>query len=484
MTSSELQTSTPARLPTAPADERRTLEKAQQQPHVVVVGAGFAGLHVVRGLRKAPVRVTLVDRQNYHLFQPLLYQVASAALEPADISRPLRQLVQSHNVEILLGQVESIDAERRCLRLLDREVAYDYLVLATGSTHSYFGRGEWAERAPGLKTIEDALEIRRRILYAFEAAERETDPERQREWLTFVVVGAGPTGVELAGAIADIARQTRPREYRHIDPKSARVILVEGLSRVLTQYPEELSHKARRSLERLGVEVRTDTMVTEITEHEVRAKSCSVRSRTVLWAAGVAASPVARSLGVPLDKAGRVHVTPALTVPGHDEIFVIGDLAAIESDGKPVPGLAPAAIAEGKHTARNVLRSLRGEPLAPFRYVDKGSFAVIGRGAAVGVVGADKLRLAGRLAWLAWLVIHITFLIGFRNRVAVLFNWAYVYITRRRHAQLIVGDAPLTEGGRRSVGNGARREPAKERGRASELAAPPSSRAPEARPAE
>jgi NADH:quinone reductase (non-electrogenic) len=428
----------------APRHSADRAPQAGRRPHVVVVGAGFAGLHVIRGLRHAPVDVTLIDRHNYHLFQPLLYQVATAALEPADISGPLRQLVRGDQVSILMGEVESVDVARRCVYLLDRALEYDYLVLATGAAHSYFGHDEWEPRAPGLKTVEDALEIRRRVLYAFEAAEREPDPVQQRAWLTFVVIGGGPTGVELAGALAEISRSARPREYRHIDPSSARVILLEGLPRVLTAYSEELSAKARKSLERLGVEVHTDTMVTGIDEHEVKSKNLNVVSRTVLWAAGVAASPIARSLGVELDKPGRVKVTPQLTVPGHDEIFVVGDLVNLEQDGQILPGLAPVAIAEGKHTATNLLRAVRGQPLLPFRYRDKGSFAVIGRGAGVGV--AFGVAMSGALAWLMWLAIHITFLIGFRNRIAVLFNWAYVYFTRRRHAQLIVGDAPLTEG--------------------------------------
>jgi NADH dehydrogenase len=415
-----------------------------RRPHVVIVGAGFAGLHVVRGLHHAPVDVTLIDRHNYHLFQPLLYQVATAALEPADISQPLRQLIRADNVDILMGQVESVDAAAHCVHLLDRVVEYDYLVLATGAAHSYFGHDDWAPRAPGLKTLEDALEIRRRVLYAFEAAEREIDLEQQRAWLTFVVIGGGPTGVELAGALAEIARQSHSREFRHVNPCSARVILLEGLPRVLTAYSDDLSAKARKSLERLGVEVHTDTMVTSIEQGEVTAKNLTVVSRTVLWAAGVAASPIARSLGAELDKPGRVKVTPQLTVPDHEEIFVVGDLVNLEQDGHSLPGLAPVAIAQGKHTASNLLRAVQGEPLQPFHYHDKGSFAVIGRGAAVGV--AYGWAMSGMLAWLMWLGIHITFLIGFRNRIAVLFNWAYVYFTRRRHAQLIVGEAPLTAG--------------------------------------
>lgn len=419
------------------------------RPRVIVVGGGFAGLNCVRKLSGAHVDVTLIDRHNYHLFQPLLYQVATAALEPADISGPFRQLLHGKNVRVLMGDVEGVDVERRALHLIDRTLDYDYLVIATGAAHSYFGHDEWAPRAPGLKTVEDALEIRRRVLYAYEAAERETDPARQCEWLTFVVIGGGPTGVELAGALAEISRQTRARDFRNIDPKKARIVLLEGLPRILTAYSEELSAKARRSLERLGVEVRTETMVTSIEDHEIKSKSLTIRARTVLWAAGVAASPLARSLGTELDKAGRVHVTPQLTVPGHDEIFVAGDLVNLKLDGKELPGLAPVAMSQGKHVAANVLRAVRGEPLAPFRYFDRGSFAVIGRGAAVGVM-FNRYPLSGFIAWLAWLAIHITFLVGFRNRIAVIFNWAYVYLTRRRHAQLIVGPAPLAEGGHQS----------------------------------
>lgn len=425
-------------------------KRTQRRPHVIVVGGGFAGLNCVRQLGDSGVDVTLIDRHNYHLFQPLLYQVATAALEPADISGPFRQLLRYDNVTVLMGEVERVDVAGRRLQLLDRTLDYDYLVLATGAAHSYFGHDEWSSRAPGLKTMEDALEIRRRILYAYEAAECEMDAERQRAWLTFVVIGGGPTGVELAGALAEISRQTRAREFRRIDPTRARVVLLEGLPRLLTAYSEELSAKARRSLERLGVEVHTDTMVTGIEGHVVTSEHLSVSSRTVLWAAGVAASPIARSLGTELDKAGRVRVTPELTVPGHSEIFVVGDLVNLKLEDKQLPGLAPVAMALGKFAGKNILRAVRGEPLQPFHYFDRGSFAVIGRGAAVGVM-FNRFSLSGALAWLAWLAIHITFLVGFRNRVAVLFNWAYVYFTRRRHAQLIVGPAPLEEGAQKPL---------------------------------
>jgi NADH dehydrogenase len=433
---------------------------ARARPHVVVVGAGFAGLHSIRALSGTEVSVTVIDRHNYHLFQPLLYQVATAALEPADISGQLRQVIRGENVEILMCEVEGIDVERNRLELRDRTIDFDYLILATGSSHSYFGHSEWAKRAPGLKTLEDALEIRRRILVAFEEAEREPEPRLRDSWLTFVVIGGGPTGVELAGAIAEISRQNKKHDFRNIDPRRARVILLEGRSRVLMEYPEPLSAAAQRSLERLGVEVRTNAMVTEITDHEVKTATLSIEAQTVLWAAGVASSPVARSLARSprhaelLDRAGRVRVTPQLSVPGLENIFVVGDLALLEQDGKPLPGLAPVAIAEGKHAAANILRAVRGESQQPFRYDDRGSFAVIGRGAAVGI--AWRWRLSGALAWLAWLAIHITFLVGFRNRIAVLFNWAYVYITRRRHAELIIGAVPLpsTTPARDSDGDG------------------------------
>ncbi|HEU4580819.1 MAG TPA: NAD(P)/FAD-dependent oxidoreductase [Polyangiaceae bacterium] len=433
---------------------------ARARPHVVVVGAGFAGLHSIRALSGTEVSVTVIDRHNYHLFQPLLYQVATAALEPADISGQLRQVIRGENVEILMCEVEGIDVERNRLELRDRTIDFDYLILATGSSHSYFGHSEWAKRAPGLKTLEDALEIRRRILVAFEEAEREPEPRLRDSWLTFVVIGGGPTGVELAGAIAEISRQNKKHDFRNIDPRRARVILLEGRSRVLMEYPEPLSAAAQRSLERLGVEVRTNAMVTEITDHEVKTATLSIEAQTVLWAAGVASSPVARSLARSprhaelLDRAGRVRVTPQLSVPGLETIFVVGDLALLEQDGKPLPGLAPVAIAEGKHAAANILRAVRGESQQPFRYDDRGSFAVIGRGAAVGI--AWRWRLSGALAWLAWLAIHITFLVGFRNRIAVLFNWAYVYITRRRHAELIIGAVPLpsTTPARDSDGDG------------------------------
>jgi NADH dehydrogenase len=331
--------------------------------------------------------------------------------------------------------------EARKLVLADGVLDYDFLILATGATHSYFGHDEWEKHAPGLKSIEDALEIRRRVFLAYEAAERETDAERRRDWLTFVIIGAGPTGVEMAGALAEISRQALAHDFRHIDPRQARIILVEGLDRVLPVYSRDLSEKARQQLERLGVVVWTGVRVTGIDAGGVQLGDERVATRTVVWAAGVQASPLAGTLGVPLDKAGRVLINPDLTIPGHPEVFVIGDLAALEQDGKLIPGVSPAAMQEARHTARNIVGRLKGAPLKPFRYLDKGSFATIGRGAAVGEV-MQRFKLSGLLAWLAWLGIHVFFLIGFRNRLLVMLNWGYSYLTFRRGARLITGAIP------------------------------------------
>jgi len=407
--------------------------------HVVIIGGGFGGLYAARGLKAAPVRITLVDRHNYHLFQPLLYQVATAALNPSDIAAPIRGILRGQkNVQVILGEATAVDPLRKVVQLTDGELAYDYLVIATGATHSYFAHPEWEKDAPGLKTIDDALEMRRRILFAFEAAEREPDPEKQQAWLTFVVIGAGPTGAELAGALSEIARQTMTRDFRRIQPESARVILIEGKDRVLPTYPPDLSEKANRHLARLKVEVITGGIVSHVDANEVRIGDRVIPARTVLWAAGVQGSPLARSLGAPLDRAGRVLVEPSLTVPGHPEIFVIGDLAAAKQrDGSFVPGVAPAAIQEGQHTALNIERAVEGQPLRAFQYRDKGSLATIGRAAAVADFG--KLHLSGFLAWFAWLAIHIFFLIGFRNRFLVITQWAWAYVTYQRGARLITG---------------------------------------------
>ena len=409
------------------------------KPHVVILGGGFAGMEAAKKLRGSAARVTLLDRRNHYLFQPLLYQVATAVLNASDIAAPLRRIVRGDNISVLLAEATSIDLERKVVHVVSGEMPYDYLILATGATHSYFGHDDWEHYAPGLKTIEDALEVRKRILLAFEAAEREVDPGKRNEWLTFVVVGGGPTGVELAGALAEIARVSLSRDFRNFDPSQAKIILLEGLPRLLTAYPQELSERARRSLERLGVTVRTDARVTDVNARGVIVKDKFISARTVLWGAGVAASPLARTLGVPLDRAGRVRVTPTLSVPDHDEVFVVGDLALFEENGKQLPGIAPTAMQEGRHAAKNILLAMRGEPQKPFHYHDRGSFAVIGRGTAIGLL-YDKFKMSGFAAWLAWLGIHIFYLVGFRNRVAVIMNWAYSFFTLRRNAQLITGD--------------------------------------------
>jgi NADH:quinone reductase (non-electrogenic) len=403
------------------------------RPHVVILGGGFGGLYAAKALKRAPARVTIVDRRNFHLFQPLLYQVATAALNPSDIAYPIRSVVaRQENTNVILGEATAVDVERKIVKLADSEVAYDYLIVATGATHSYFGHPEWAHDAPGLKTIEDALEIRRRVLIAFEAAERETDRDMQQAWLTFVVVGAGPTGVELAGALSEIARHTMLRDFRTINPSSARVVLIEGKDRVLPTYPLDLSRKADAQLRELGVEVMTNGMVTHVDDHSVRVGETTIATCTVLWAAGVQASPLARTLGAPLDRAGRVLVDDDLTLPDHPEVFVVGDLAALRN---PVPGVAPAAIQEGVHAARNIQRLLRGEKTLPFRYWDKGSLATIGRAAAVADFG--RIHVSGFPAWFAWLAVHIFFLIGFRNRLLVILQWAWAYVTYQRGARLI-----------------------------------------------
>jgi NADH dehydrogenase len=408
-------------------------------PRVVILGGGFAGLYAARALRDAPVSVTLLDRKNHHLFQPMLYQVATAALNPADIAAPIRSILsRQKNCAVLLADAKRVDTKASLVETDLGPVSFDYLIVATGASHSYFGHDDWAANARGLKTIEDALDIRRRVFVAYEDAEREADPEKRRAYMTFVVIGAGPTGVEMAGALAEISRMTLARDFRRIDPKSARIILIEGLDRVLPPFPEDLSATARAQLERLGVEVWTGTRVTGIDAGGVSLGADRVGARTVIWAAGVQGSGVAASLGAPLDRAGKVIVNPDLSVPGASNVFIAGDLASIQQDGAPVPGVCPAAMQAGRHAARNVVSLAKGGATAPFRYVDKGSFAVIGRGAAVGDLFGWKL--SGRLAWLAWLGIHIAFLIGFRNRASVLLGWGYSYLTHRRGARLITGN--------------------------------------------
>lgn len=420
-------------MPAARADVRPA-------PHVVVVGGGFAGLSAARALRSAPVRITIVDRRNHHLFQPLLYQVATAALNPGDIAYPIRSVVRSqHNARTILARVDGVDLGARRLRLADGVLDFDYLVLATGATHSYFGQDAWEAWAPGLKTIEDALEIRRRVLSAFEAAERQTDPAQLPATLTFVVVGAGPTGVELAGALAEIGRLTVAKDFRSFDPRRLRVVLVEAAERVLPPYPPRLSASARAQLEHLGVEVRTGAKVTRIDQTGVWFGDEHLGARTVLWAAGVAASPLGRALGVPTDRAGRVLVAPDLSVPGHAHVFVAGDLMHLQQDGAPVPGVAPAAIQAGRHAARNIRALVTGRPTAPFRYRDKGALATIGRAKAVGAIG--RLELSGFFAWWVWWLVHIAYLIGFRNRLVVMIGWAWQYFAFSRGARLITGRA-------------------------------------------
>jgi NADH dehydrogenase len=414
------------------------------RPHVVIIGGGFGGLTCARALARAAVRVTVVDRSNHHLFQPLLYQVATAGLSSVDIASPIRKILRhQRNASVLLGEVVGIDADARELRLADGKLGFDHLVVATGAGHSYFGHEAWAPRAPALKTLRDALEIRGRILLAFEAAERETDAARREALLTFVVIGGGPTGVELAGALAEIARHTLARDFRRFDPKSARIVLLEGGARVLPTYTEALSAKAEKQLANLGVTVRTGKLVTEVDAAGVTAGGERIAARTILWAAGVAASPLGRALGVPTDRAGRVHVEPDLTIPGRGNIYVIGDLAHLDQDGRPLPGVAPVAIQMGRHTARNLARTIRGEPRLPFRYKDKGNMATIGRKSAVAQIG--RLELWGFPAWVMWLTIHILYLIGFRNRFVVMFEWAWAYFTYQRSARVILepqGESP------------------------------------------
>jgi NADH dehydrogenase len=463
-------------------------------PRVVILGGGFGGLNAAKALRRAPVQVTLVDRRNHHLFQPLLYEVATAALNPSDIATPIRRVLRHQaNAEVILGEVTAVDVPAKRVLLRDGAVPYDFLVVATGATHAYFGHPEWETNAPGLKTLEDAVAIRSRVLLAYEAAERD-EPERRAEWMTFVVVGGGPTGVELAGALAEIARHVLTRDFRRIDPRSARVVLVEAGPRILPAYAPELSDKAAERLRRMGCEVLLGTPVTAVDESGVtvgggagfagdgrsaqarsigggagfagdgrsaqarsigggagsagdgrsaqaRSTGGRIGSRCVIWAAGVAPSPIAKSLGVPLDRLGRVKVEPDLSIPGAPEVFVIGDLAAVDDEqGRPIPGLAQPAIQEGRHAAREIGRTLRGEPRERFHYRDKGTLATIGRNAAVAQIG--RLRSVGFFAWLLWLLVHIFMLIGFRNRFLVLAQWAWTYFRYERGARLITGALP------------------------------------------
>lgn len=406
-------------------------------PHVVIVGGGFAGIYAARALKRTKVRITLIDRKNHHLFQPMLYQVATAGLNPADITAPIRSIVRRQkNVEVLLGEVVAVDVGARTLRLADgTSLAYDYLLLCTGARHSYFGHASWEASAPGLKSLEDALEIRRRILTAFEQAEREPDPVKRHAHLTFVIVGGGPTGVEMAGAVAEIRSFALRRDFRHIDPRDATVMLLEGGPRILPSYPESLSAEAKRELRALGVDVRTETFVTDIEPGAVQAAGWTIPTNTVIWAAGNAASPLLRTLGTPLDNQGRAVVQADCSIPGHPEVLVLGDAAAFMADGTTLPGTCPVAIQMGRYAARVIKGDLAGQPREPFDYWDKGQLAVIGRGHAVCDIG--RLHFGGFVAWLLWIFIHIFFLIGFRNRVLVLTEWAWAYATYQRGARLI-----------------------------------------------
>lgn len=415
----------------------------EHKPRVVIVGAGFGGLHAARKLTHLPVQITIIDRKNHHTFQPLLYQVATAGLSPGEIAAPIRWILRGRrNIEVLLGKVQDFDLENRRVKLADAELPYDYLIVAAGASHAYFGHDEWERSAPGLKTIEDALEIRRRVLLAFELAERQAAAGGPAVPLNFVIVGGGPTGVELAGTLAEISRNVLANEFRSINPKNTRIILLEGGPRILPTYAEDLSRSAEQQLQHLGVEVHTSALVTKVEPAAVWMGDRHLPAAVLLWAAGVAASPLGKKLSGAVDRAGRVLVNPDLSIPGHPEILVIGDLAALKDEhGKMLPGVAPVAMQEGAAAARNIERDLRGQPRENFHYRDKGNLATIGRAAAVAQFG--KLHISGFLAWLSWLFVHIFFLIGFRNRIIVLIQWAWSYFTYERGARLITGDQRL-----------------------------------------
>jgi NADH dehydrogenase len=418
---------------------------------VVIVGAGFGGLEAARRLAKQPVRITVIDRRNHHLFQPLLYQVATAGLAGTDITSPIRHILSDHpHTETLMAELKSVDTQRQMVHISDiltneeKTISYDYLIIATGSQKNYFGHDEWKPLAPSLKSIEDAIEIRRRILLAFESAELEPDPEKRRALLTFVLVGGGPTGVELAGAIAELARRSLAREFRHIHPEDARIILVEGEPQILASFPRNLARKAEKELVRLGIEVRTASRVESVEDGTVVIAGERLVARTILWTAGVRASDAGRWLGALTDRTGRVLLEPDLTVPGHRNIFMVGDTAGVIQRGKPLPGLAPVAIQQGQYVASVIARRVAGKkPLRPFHYLNKGNLATVGR--SFGIVDIGPLRTAGFFAWIMWLVVHIIFLIGFRNRVSVLLQWTWSYLTFQRGARLITFDYLLEE---------------------------------------
>ena len=410
---------------------------ADRRPHVVIIGGGFGGLNAAMALRDAPVTLTLIDRSNHHLFQPLLYQVATAGLAAPDIAAPIRKILRGQdNITVLMSEVTGLDTQARTVHFADSTLPYDHLIVAVGAVNYWFGNDSWAAHAPGLKTIDDALDIRRRILLAFERAERESDEAARRACLTFAVVGGGPTGVELAGSIIEIATHALARDFRTFDPRSTKVVLLEGGARILPAFPEDLSQKAREQLESLGVEVRLNTRVTDITAEGVRTGNAFLPARTVVWGAGVRASPLLEALDVPLDRGGRVLVEPDLSIPGHPEVTVIGDAAAVKQDDDWVPGVAPAAMQGGVHVAANIRRILKGEPTRPFRYTDKGSLATIGRKAAVADFG--RLKFSGMFAWLLWMAVHVLFLIGFRNKAAVMMEWGWAWLTYQRSARVIL----------------------------------------------
>jgi NADH:ubiquinone reductase (H+-translocating) len=412
------------------------------RPRVVIIGAGFGGLYAARALKNERVDVTVVDRTNHHVFQPLLYQVATAVLAATDITAPIRWLLRNQrNTEVLLKEVTGLDVDARRVSFADGgSISYDYLIVATGSRHSYFGRDDWESRAPGLKSIDDALDIRRRLLLAFEHAEQ-APRDHQAAWLTFVVVGGGPTGVELAGMIPMLSRYALPGEYRHVDTTTARILLLEGGPRILPTFPDDMSAEAQRELEELGVEVRVNARVTDIGDGFVKVGEERIATHAVFWAAGNAPSPLGRQLRVPLDRGGRVIVEPDLSIPGHPEVFVVGDLAAMTTNGKSVPGVAPAGIQSGKRAAKNILLAIKREPTRPFRYINKGDVATIGRFRGVALIAG--LHLSGVIAWWTWLMVHIMYLAGFRNRAIVMFEWAYSFFTYRRGARLISGNKAL-----------------------------------------
>ncbi len=413
------------------------METASPKPHVIIVGAGFGGLEAAKKLECEEVDVTVIDRTNYHLFQPLLYQVATAALSPADIAAPVRAILSKcRNMEVMLSEVQAVDLVNKTVQTTDRALTYDYLILATGSRHSYFGHDEWEKLAPGLKSLEDAIEIRRRLLMAFEYAEKITDDAARKAAMTFVIIGGGPTGVEMAGAIAEIARYTLAKDFRHIDPSSARVVLIEGDRRVLSAFPEDLSESALRQLRALGVGVRTGAHATNLTEAGLNVGDEFIPCRVKIWAAGNNASFLGKTLGVPVDRAGRVMVNDDLTIPDHPEVQVIGDLANFpHQTGRPLPGVSPVAMQQGRHAARNILAMIDGRKPQRFWYWDKGSMATIGRNKAV--ADLNLVHFSGLPAWLAWLFIHVLFLVGFRNRIAVLLQWAWSYFTFNKGARLI-----------------------------------------------